>query len=66
MSNELNASLSARKIYDSIIKNNLNKDTVVEMLLSLIESSDSEDIRIECIEDLHKGLDMYEKRFFGN
>jgi len=50
MSNELNASLSARKIYDSIIKNNLNKDTVVEMLLSLIESSDSEDIRIECIE----------------
>ena len=50
MSNELNASLSARKIYNSVIKNNLNKDTAVEMLLSLIESSDSEDIRIECIE----------------
>lgn len=46
----LNASFSAKKIYDSVIKNNLNKVTAVEMLLSLIEGSDSEDIRIECID----------------
>ena len=50
MSNVLNASLLAKKIYDSVIKNNLNKDTAVEMLLSLIEGSDSADVRIECIE----------------
>ena len=45
----LNAPFSAKKIYDSVIKNNLNKDTAVEMLLSLIEGSDSVDIRIECV-----------------
>lgn len=46
----MNASFSAKKIYDSVIKNNLNKDTAVEMLLSLIEGSDSVDIRMECID----------------
>ena len=50
MNINLNASFSAKKIYDSFIKNNINKDTAVEMLLSLIEASDSVEIRIECIE----------------
>ena len=50
MNINLNASFSAKKIYISFIKNNINNDTAVEMLLSLIEASDSVEIRIECIE----------------
>ena len=50
MNVNLNASFSAKKIYNSVINNNINKDTAVEMLLSLIEGSDSVKIRIECID----------------
>lgn len=50
MNINLNTSLSAKNIHENVIANNLNKENAIEMLLSLIESSDNIDVRIECIE----------------
>jgi len=50
--------LSPEKIYEDFQRNDLDKSTAFELLISLIEHSDDDNIRVESIENLEKiGLD---------
>ncbi|MHA2006485.1 MAG: leucine-rich repeat domain-containing protein [Promethearchaeota archaeon] len=46
--------LSPKKIYKAFLKHNLDKPSATKLLLSLIENSESEHVRIESIEELIK------------
>ena len=50
--------LTPEKIYEDFRKNNLDKSTAFELLISLIEHSDDDNIRVESIKNLEKiGID---------
>lgn len=46
--------LTPDKIYEEYQKNNLDKLSAVDLLFSIIENSESDKIRVECIKDLEK------------
>ncbi len=46
--------LTPKKIYEDFEKNNIDKNTAAELLISLVDNTDLEDTRIECIENLQK------------
>jgi len=42
------------KIFEEYQKNNLDKQSAVDLLISLIDNSDNDNIRVACIEDIEK------------
>ena len=44
--------LTPDKIYKDFLKNNLNKHSASKLLLSLIENSDNDKIRVDCIKEI--------------
>jgi len=60
--------LTPNKIYSDYLKNNLDKSTAFELLISLIEHSDEDNIRVESIRTLEKiGINNNKSfKFFEN
>ena len=44
--------LTPDRIYKDFLKNNLDKHSAVKLLLSLIENSDNDKVRVDCINDI--------------
>ncbi|MFX0140499.1 MAG: leucine-rich repeat domain-containing protein [Candidatus Hodarchaeota archaeon] len=55
--------LTPQEIFEELKKNNINKLTAFDLLISLVENSDSENFRIECIRSLEK-IGLYHHRLF--
>ena len=44
--------LTPDRIYKDFLKNNLDKHSATKLLLSLIENSDNDKVRVNCINDI--------------
>ncbi|MFX1340592.1 MAG: hypothetical protein ACFFDK_18425, partial [Promethearchaeota archaeon] len=55
--------LTPEKIFEDFNDKKINKNTAVELLISLIDNNDYEDTRIECIEKL-KQISVSNDKFF--
>jgi Leucine-rich repeat (LRR) protein len=59
----MNKLLTPEKILDNVINNNMSYNEAIELLISIIEVSESEDIRARCI-DVLSNLDVKSKKIF--